>query len=83
SGFGGQAYRPEAARRIAALRSLIGDRDGRPLPLHVDGGINSTTAGDAAVAGASLLVVGSALFSAQGATRMGGAIRAIREAATL
>lgn len=82
SGFGGQAYRPEAARRIAAIRSLIGDRDGSPLPLHVDGGINATTAGDAAVAGASLLVVGSALFSAQGATRMGGAIRAIREAAT-
>jgi len=82
SGFGGQSYRPEAARRMAAIRTLIGERDGHPLPLHVDGGINATTAGDAAAAGADLLVVGSALFSAQGPTGMGGAVRAIRESAT-
>jgi ribulose-phosphate 3-epimerase len=82
SGFGGQSYRAEAAGRMAAIRTLIGERDGHPLPLHVDGGINPTTAGDAAAAGADLLVVGSALFSAQGPTGMGGAVRAIRESAT-
>jgi ribulose-phosphate 3-epimerase len=82
SGFGGQSYRAEAAGRMAAIRALIGERDGHPLPLHVDGGINPTTAGDAAAAGADLLVVGSALFSAQGPTGMGGAVRAIRESAT-
>ena len=82
SGFGGQSYRPEAAARMAAIRALVGERDGHPLPLHVDGGINATTAGDAAAAGADLLVVGSALFSAQGPTGMGGAVRAIRESAT-
>ena len=82
SGFGGQSYRPEAAGRMAAIRKLVGERDGHPLPLHVDGGINATTAGDAAAAGADLLVVGSALFSAQGPTGMGGAVHAIRESAT-
>jgi ribulose-phosphate 3-epimerase len=82
SGFGGQSYRAEAAGRMAAIRTLIGERDGHPLPLHVDGGINPTTAGDAAAAGADLLVVGSALFAAQGPTGMGGAVRAIRESAT-
>jgi ribulose-phosphate 3-epimerase len=82
SGFGGQAYRPEAAARMTALQSLVGERDGHPLPLHVDGGINATTAGDAAQSGANLLVVGSALFSAQGSSAMSGAVRAIRESAT-
>jgi ribulose-phosphate 3-epimerase len=82
SGFGGQSYRAEAAGRMAAIRALIGERGGHPLPLHVDGGINPTTAGDAAAAGADLLVVGSALFSAQGPTGMSGAVRAIRESAT-
>ena len=82
SGFGGQVYRPEAAARIAAIRALIGDRDGHALPIHVDGGIKAETAGDAVRRGAGLLVVGSALFSAQGATGKSEAIRAIREAAT-
>jgi len=82
SGFGGQSYRPQAAARMADIRALVGDRDGHPLPLHVDGGINATTAGGAAAAGADLLVVGSALFSAQGASEMRGAVTAIRESAT-
>jgi len=82
SGFGGQSYRPEAAARIADIRALVGERVGHSLPIHVDGGIKATTAGDAAASGANLLVVGSALFSAQGPTAMGGAVRAIRESAT-
>ena len=82
SGFGGQSYRPEAAARMADIRALVGERDGHPLPLHVDGGINATTAGGAAAAGADLLVVGSALFSAQGASAMRLAVTAIRESAT-
>jgi ribulose-phosphate 3-epimerase len=82
SGFGGQSYRSEAAARMADIRALVGERDGHPLPLHVDGGINARTAGGAAAAGADLLVVGSALFSAQGASAMRGAVTAIRESAT-
>lgn len=82
SGFGGQPYRPEAAARIADIRALAGKRDGHALPIHVDGGIRATTAGDAAARGADLLVVGSALFSAQGSTAMSEAVRAIRASAT-
>jgi len=82
SGFGGQSYRPEAAARMADIRAMVGERDGHSLPLHVDGGINATTAGGASAAGADLLVVGSALFSAQGASAMRGAVTAIRESAT-
>jgi len=82
SGFGGQSYRPESAARMAAIRTLVGERDGHALPLHVDGGINVTTAGEATRAGADLLVVGSALFSAQGASAMRGVVTAIRESAT-
>lgn len=82
SGFGGQVYRPEAAARMTAIRTLIGERAGHALPLHVDGGINATTAGGATSAGANLLVVGSALFSAKEASGMRGAVAAIRESAT-
>jgi ribulose-phosphate 3-epimerase len=67
---------------MADIRALVGERDGHPLPLHVDGGINATTASGAAAGGADLLVVGSALFSAQGPTAMSGAVQAIRESAT-
>jgi len=82
SGFGGQSYRPEAAARMAGIRALVGERDGHPLPLHVDGGINATTAGGAAAAGADLMVVGSALFSGQGESAMRRAVTTIRESAT-
>jgi ribulose-phosphate 3-epimerase len=82
SGFGGQTYRTEAAQRMAAIRALLGEGDGGPLPLHVDGGINATSAADAVANGADLLVVGSALFSAQGARGMAEAVRAIRGSAT-
>ncbi|MFZ9218708.1 MAG: ribulose-phosphate 3-epimerase [Candidatus Limnocylindrus sp.] len=82
SGFGGQPYRPEAAQRIGEIRALVGERDGHRLPIHVDGGINATTARDAAAVGADLLVVGSALFRDQGPDGMSGAVRAIRESAT-
>jgi ribulose-phosphate 3-epimerase len=82
SGFGGQSYRPEAAARMAGIRALVGERDGHPLRLHVDGGINATSAAGAAAAGADLMVVGSALFSVQGASEMRLAVTAIRKSAT-
>lgn len=78
SGLGGQAYQPEAAARMGAIRALLGDRGGRPLALHVDGGISAVTAGDAAEKGADLLVVGSALFAVPGPGAMGEVVRTIR-----
>ncbi len=74
SGFGGQAYQPEAAARIPALRTLLGDA---PL-IHVDGGIKATTAPDAIKQGADILVVGTALF---GAAQMRVAVEGLRPTA--
>ncbi len=59
-GFGGQAFIRDVLPKIERLRAMIG---GRPIRLEVDGGVN---AGDrrrcATVAGADVLVAGSAVF---------------------
>jgi ribulose-phosphate 3-epimerase len=57
-GYSGQAFMPEAPDRIAALAGLV------DVPIQVDGGIGEETAGLVRAAGASLLVAGSAVFSA-------------------
>jgi ribulose-phosphate 3-epimerase len=57
-GWGGQAFIPSSPDKIRRLRALLGE--GREL--EVDGGIDATTAGPAAEAGATLFVAGSALF---------------------
>ncbi len=59
-GFGGQKFLPAALDKIRQLRAMIGDR---PIELEVDGGVNPTTVGDVAAAGANVLVAGSAVFS--------------------
>ena len=59
-GWGGQAFIPSSPDKIARLRALIGDGP----DLEVDGGIDVTTAGPAAEAGATLFVAGSAVFGA-------------------
>lgn len=57
AGFGGQKLIPETLDKVTALRKL------RPeLDIEVDGGIDVTTVGKAAKAGANVLVAGSALF---------------------
>jgi ribulose-phosphate 3-epimerase len=58
-GFGGQRYLPSVEPKITELRRMIGDR---PIHLEVDGGIGPATAPSAARAGASVVVVGSAVF---------------------
>jgi ribulose-phosphate 3-epimerase len=60
-GFGGQAFEPEVLSKVRAARSA------RPgLHISIDGGINATTAADAAAAGVSQMVVGSATFRPDG-----------------
>jgi ribulose-phosphate 3-epimerase len=59
-GWGGQRYIPSSTDKVRRLRALLGDGP----ELEVDGGIDATTAGPAAEAGASLFVAGSALFGA-------------------
>jgi ribulose-phosphate 3-epimerase len=60
-GFGGQAYIPESTNRIRELQGLIEQQNPR-CELEVDGGINARTIGEAAAAGATVFVAGSAVF---------------------
>lgn len=62
-GFGGQAYIPESTDRIRQLRAWI-DRLNPACDLEVDGGIDARTIGEAAAAGATVFVAGTAVFGA-------------------
>ena len=61
-GFGGQAYISSSTKKIARLRAML-DQIGSAAELEVDGGINAATIGEAAGAGATVLVAGSAIFN--------------------
>lgn len=75
-GFGGQAFMTEVLPKIEAAAAA---RDARGLGFHieVDGGIDATTAGPCAAAGANVMVAGSSTFRAPD---MAAAISAIRQA---
>jgi ribulose-phosphate 3-epimerase len=59
-GWGGQRFLPASIDKIARLKALVGDR----AVIEVDGGVDATTAGACAQAGAEILVAGSAIFGA-------------------
>ncbi len=65
-GFGGQAFMADMLPKIAALRAEI-TRRGLSVDIQVDGGINEQTAEQTAKAGATVAVVGNALFTAEDA----------------
>lgn len=67
-GFGGQSYIPGSTARIARLRALL-DELGSPAELEVDGGVNASTVATVVEAGASVLVVGSAIFNQRASVR--------------
>jgi ribulose-phosphate 3-epimerase len=58
-GWGGQSFIPTSPAKVERLRPLVGE-----ARIEVDGGIDTTTAGSVAAAGASLFVAGSAVFGA-------------------
>ncbi|MGC1165123.1 MAG: ribulose-phosphate 3-epimerase [Solirubrobacterales bacterium] len=58
-GWGGQSFIATSPAKVERLRSLAGE-----ARVEVDGGIDTTTAGSVAAAGASLFVAGSAVFGA-------------------
>ena len=60
-GFGGQSFITNQLRKIEAVRKMI-DKSGRDIRLEVDGGIDAATAPLAIVAGADVLVAGTATF---------------------
>jgi ribulose-phosphate 3-epimerase len=63
-GFGGQRFLPEMLPKIRRLRAMCAERGLHPV-IEVDGGENATTAAQAAAAGATAIVAGSAIFGAK------------------
>jgi ribulose-phosphate 3-epimerase len=79
-GFGGQAFLPEMLPKIRRLRAMCAERRLHPV-IEVDGGENATTVGQAAAAGATAIVAGSAIFGAKDYALAIAAIRASAAAA--
>lgn len=63
-GFGGQKFLPSALDKLSKLRDEC-TRRGLDIELEVDGGINAETAPQAIEAGATVLVAGNYIFSAE------------------
>jgi ribulose-phosphate 3-epimerase len=62
-GFGSQSYIPASTSKIATLRRMLDEQGLTHVELEVDGGIKAHNAVDIASAGATILVVGSAVFN--------------------
>ena len=76
-GFSGQTFIPRSESKIRSVRDLLALAS-NPAGIGVDGGIDTTNAGRVAAAGATMLVVGSALFKQ---ADLGRGIRDLRAAA--
>jgi ribulose-phosphate 3-epimerase len=63
-GFGGQRFLPEMLPKIRRLRAMCSERDLHPV-IEVDGGETAKTAAQAAAAGATAIVAGTAIFGAE------------------
>ena len=75
-GFGGQSFMADMMPKVAAIKQEI-DRLGLNVSIQVDGGINATTAIEAARAGADNAVMGSALFNAADPAALVAAVHAL------
>jgi len=76
-GYSGQTFIPRSESKTAAVRALL-ERTGSSARIELDGGVDVTTIGRLARAGASVFVAGSAVF---GAPDPAAAVRALRAAA--
>ncbi len=63
-GFGGQKFMPNSLPKLKALKAEA-ERQGLDIELEIDGGINAETAPLAVEAGATVLVAGNYIFSAE------------------
>lgn len=77
-GFGGQSYIPGSTRRIAHVRQMLDERGLGHVELEVDGGIKMSNAAQVAAAGASILVIGSAVFNREASVAVN--IQSLRQA---
>ena len=78
-GYGGQSFLPASVAKIAAVRKYLDGAGLAGVDIEVDGGIDTTNAGDCVGAGATVLVAGSAIVKASDPVA---AARAVRAAAT-
>lgn len=62
-GFGGQAFIPSVLDKVAAL-AKIKEQKGLQFEIEIDGGVNRETVKDCVVAGATVVVAGSAIYGA-------------------
>jgi ribulose-phosphate 3-epimerase len=62
-GFGGQHYIPQSTARIRRARAMLDKRGLDHVVLQVDGGISAANVREVVDAGATCLVVGSAIFA--------------------
>lgn len=76
-GFGGQEYLPGSTDRIRRLRRMLDSRGLERVELEVDGGIGPQNAAEVVAAGATILVVGSAVFNEE--TSIAANLAALRE----
>lgn len=67
-GFGGQAFIPQIMNKIKNIKEMI-DETNRDIILEVDGGIKLDNIKEVSDAGATLFVVGSAVFNKEGITK--------------
>lgn len=61
-GYGGQKLIPYTLQKVTELRRILGER-GIKLDIEVDGGITLDNVDQALIAGANIIVAGSAVFS--------------------
>ncbi len=76
-GFGGQTFMRPMMDKVRQAREAV-ERSGANVRIQVDGGIDKSTIGLAAEAGADVFVAGSAVF---GAPNPGAEVEALREIA--
>lgn len=76
-GFGGQSFIPHSLDKLRRMRSML-DAAGAHAELQVDGGIKPANIADVAAAGATIAVVGSAVFSPEHSVEE--AVRLLRDA---
>src|ERR1700758_664500 len=81
-GFGGQTFLPEMLPKIMRLRAMCAERGLHPV-IEIDGGENTTTAAQAAAAGATAIVAGSAIFGTKDYAKAIADIRASAAAAAV
>ncbi len=61
-GFGGQAFISHTIQKIKQLKTLCGQYQ-KTIDIQIDGGVNATNIASIANAGATIAVVGSAIFN--------------------